>query len=521
MAVVYKGRDLLLQRYVAIKVMNESFSHDEEYIHRFNREAKNAASLSHANVVRVYDVGQEQDTHYLVMEFIDGPSLKELIQQRGKIPPEEAVGIALQICEGLAHAHEMQIVHRDIKPHNIMVTLDKQYKVTDFGIARASGETTITQTGSVMGSVHYFSPEQARGGEIGYSSDLYSLGVLLYEMVTGDVPFDGEAAVSIALKHLQEKPPDPRLHHPEIPDVLCNVIFKAMEKDPKDRYASAVEMIDDLRRVLYTLKGNDPLPEVEKSQDHEQSLSEESIEPPHGTVSYPGQQGTASQPQKRGSRSSVKKEPSFFRRLMIRVGISLSILVLVFVIALIGISLLNPSFANEDPDTPPQGGITNQPSSEEQDGIQQEQEEHEQQPSSPVSSLPREEEADPQPEEEEEVYPWWEEMPEYESNETLSNPRVTGKDGEYHVTLKANFDEEHGEESLYYNVVAVDSEGKRHSIVQRQTVPLEQRSQQHVSFVISVPKQKVPDIGGLYAEVYLTEYGKADTIRFPLETNGR
>ena len=188
MAVVYKAMDTALGRHVAVKVMNDSLSHDEDFIRRFDREARAAGSLSHPNVVHVFDVGREGHIHYIVMEYIEGASLMDLIQKKGRIPAEEAAQIAAQVCDGLAHAHGKGIVHRDLKPHNVMCTLDGQYKLADFGISRTTGLSTITKTGFVMGSVHYFSPEQARGNQVSVRSDLYSLGVTLYEMVTRSAP---------------------------------------------------------------------------------------------------------------------------------------------------------------------------------------------------------------------------------------------------------------------------------------------------------------------------------------------
>ncbi|WP_241154435.1 Stk1 family PASTA domain-containing Ser/Thr kinase [Staphylospora marina] len=247
MAVVYKAKDLLLGRYVAIKILSESLSNDSEFIRRFSREAQAAASLSHPNVVNVYDVGRDGYTHYIVMELVEGPTLKQYIQERGPLPPQEAAAIAVQICDGLAHAHDNQIVHRDIKPHNILLGSNGRAKVTDFGIARAASSSTITQTGSVMGSVHYFSPEQARGGVIGEKSDIYSLGIVLYEMLTGEIPFDGDSAISIALKHLQEIPEDPRTLNPSIPEAMARIVLRALEKDPNKRFASAREMMKELQ----------------------------------------------------------------------------------------------------------------------------------------------------------------------------------------------------------------------------------------------------------------------------------
>ena len=250
MAVVYKAVDSLLHRHVAIKVLSESLSNNSEFIRRFDREAQAAASLSHPNVVNVYDVGRDGYTHYIVMELVDGPTLKQYIQEKGPLPVEEAVQIAIQICDGLAHAHENQIVHRDIKPHNILIGSNGRVKVTDFGIARAATSSTITQTGSVMGSVHYFSPEQARGGVVGEKSDIYSLGIVLYEMLTGELPFDGDSAISIALKHLQEKVTDPREINPNIPENIVRIVMRALEKDPEMRYTSAKAMMQDLNYAI-------------------------------------------------------------------------------------------------------------------------------------------------------------------------------------------------------------------------------------------------------------------------------
>ncbi|MFC4548053.1 Stk1 family PASTA domain-containing Ser/Thr kinase [Paenactinomyces guangxiensis] len=258
MAVVYKAKDLLLNRYVAIKVLSESLSNDSEFIRRFSREAQAAASLSHPNVVNVYDVGRDGYTHYIVMELVEGPTLKQYIQERGPLPVEEAANIAVQICDGLAHAHENQIVHRDIKPHNILLGASGRAKVTDFGIARAASSSTITQTGSVMGSVHYFSPEQARGGVIGEKSDIYSLGIVFYEMLTGQLPFDGDSAISIALKHLQEPVEDPRNLNPDIPDNVAQIILRALDKDPAMRYTSARAMMQDISYAVQIDRRTEP-----------------------------------------------------------------------------------------------------------------------------------------------------------------------------------------------------------------------------------------------------------------------
>ncbi|MFS0915710.1 Stk1 family PASTA domain-containing Ser/Thr kinase [Brevibacillus sp. 179-C 1.1 NHS] len=257
MAIVYKAKDLILNRPVAVKVLRSQFGTDEDFVNRFRREAQAVASLSHPNVVGVYDVGQEGDTHYMVMEYIEGYTLKEVIIQRGALPVEEAVRIAEQICDALDHAHQNQIIHRDIKPHNIMIGKNGRVKVTDFGIARAVTSTTITHTNAMLGSVHYFSPEQARGGITGEKSDIYSLGIVLYEMVTGELPFSGDSPISVALKHLQEPLPEPRQVNPAIPQSVENVILKALVKDPFLRYASASEMLEDLETCLFPERLNE------------------------------------------------------------------------------------------------------------------------------------------------------------------------------------------------------------------------------------------------------------------------
>lgn len=250
MALVYRAQDILLNRNVAIKVLRQQFVHDEEFIRRFRREAQSAASLSHPNVVSVYDVGQEDEIHYIVMEYVEGQNLNEIIKERAPLQVEEAVRIASQIADALDHAHHNQIIHRDIKPHNILIGRNGRVKVTDFGIARAVTSSTITQTGSVVGSVHYFSPEHAKGVQTGEKSDLYSLGIVLYQMLTGRLPFLGESPISVALKHLQEQFDEPRVVNPLIPQSVENIILKSMRKNPVERYQSAKEMLRDLETCL-------------------------------------------------------------------------------------------------------------------------------------------------------------------------------------------------------------------------------------------------------------------------------
>ncbi|NMO94649.1 Stk1 family PASTA domain-containing Ser/Thr kinase [Paenibacillus lemnae] len=267
MALVYKAQDILLNRNVAIKVLRQQFVHDEEFIRRFRREAQSAASLSHPNVVSIYDVGQEDDIHYIVMECIDGNNLNEIIKERAPLQVDEAVRIASQICDALEHAHQNQIIHRDIKPHNILIGRNGRVKVTDFGIARAVTSTTITQTGSVVGSVHYFSPEHAKGVATGEKSDLYSLGIVMYQMLTGRLPFLGESPISVALKHLQEEFEEPREVNPLIPQSVENIILKSMRKNPQERYQSADEMMVDLDTCLLPIRRDEPKLDFEDDED--------------------------------------------------------------------------------------------------------------------------------------------------------------------------------------------------------------------------------------------------------------
>lgn len=257
MALVYKAHDILLNRYVAVKVLRQQYVNDEEFIRRFRREAQSAASLSHPNIVSIYDVGQELEVHYIVMEYVEGVTLNDVIKERAPLQVEEAVHFASQICDALDHAHVNQIIHRDIKPHNILIGKNGRVKVTDFGIARAASASSITQTGSVVGSVHYFSPEHAKGTATGAKSDLYSLGIVLYQMLTAKLPFIGESPISVALKHLQETIVEPRKVNPLIPQSVENIILKAVRKNQEERYQSAKEMQADLETSLTSLRRNE------------------------------------------------------------------------------------------------------------------------------------------------------------------------------------------------------------------------------------------------------------------------
>lgn len=279
MADVYLARDNLLDRPVAVKILHQQFQSDMEFIDKFHREAQAAARLSHPNIVNIYDVGVEGTTHYIVMEYVSGKTLKERIRMEGHLPTAEALQIAENIASALAHAHSTGLVHCDIKPHNILMMKDGTAKVADFGIARAVTESTMTYSGNVVGSVHYFSPEQAKGTMITPKSDVYSLGVVLYEMLTGQLPFNGETPVSIAMQHLQQEPRSVRELDPSIPPVVEAIVFRAMSKDPELRPSSS-ELVTDIRQAEQMLAGgtmmssHDPyatqvLPRVEEMPAHQ------------------------------------------------------------------------------------------------------------------------------------------------------------------------------------------------------------------------------------------------------------
>ena len=257
MATVYKATDLVLKRYVAVKILRDEFTTDEEFIKRFETEAQSAARLVHPNIVSIFDVGVDNGIYYIVMELIKGKTLKEIIvEERGPLPWKWSVNVAIQIASALEMAHKNNIIHRDIKPHNIIITEDGIAKVTDFGIAKAVSNSTITAFGTTIGAVHYFSPEHARGGYTDAKSDLYSFGVVMYEMVTGKVPFDADTPVSVALKHMQEEPVPPIEMNPHLPEAVNKIILKALKKDPMYRYQTATELLEDLRMALKNPSGD-------------------------------------------------------------------------------------------------------------------------------------------------------------------------------------------------------------------------------------------------------------------------
>lgn len=272
MSNVYLAHDMILDRDIAIKILRYDFSNEEELRRRFQREALSTTSLAHPNIVNIFDVGEDGSLHYLVMEYVPGKTLKEYIIDHSPIAPERAVEIMKQLTSALAHAHHNQIVHRDIKPQNILMDKEGNVKISDFGIAMALSATSYTQTNSVLGTVHYLSPEQARGGTANKKSDIYSLGIVMYELLTGKLPFSGESAVSIALKHLQTDTPSLRAIVPDLPQSLENVVMKATAKKMQYRYQSADEMEEDLMTVLAPERLNEPKFKVPEDQDETRAM---------------------------------------------------------------------------------------------------------------------------------------------------------------------------------------------------------------------------------------------------------
>lgn len=320
MAIVYKAKDLLLNRVVTIKVLREQFASDDDFVRRFRREAQSAASLSHPNIVSIYDVGKDGDTEYIVMEYVEGQNLKELIRNYAPLSSEQSINLAMQIAQAIRHAHEHNIIHRDIKPHNILVTADGRLKVTDFGIARAVSAATMTHTGDIVGSVHYLSPEQAKGVQTNEQSDLYSLGIILYELLTGKVPYDGETPIAIALKHLQEQPVPPSKLNPRISQELESIILRAIAKSPEQRYKTAVEMLEDLAHV----QNGQPIRKVDLP--YEEDLESTRI---HKSLSNGVNAALSSQP---NDEESVLKKPKKKRKIWpwVTAGVVLLLLALGF-----------------------------------------------------------------------------------------------------------------------------------------------------------------------------------------------
>ena len=268
MANVYLGYDTILDRNVAIKILRGDLSNDEKFVRRFQREALSASSLAHPNIVEMYDVGEDNGLYYIVMEYIDGKTIKQLLKKRGSLTISEAIDIMLQLTDGMTHAHDSYIIHRDLKPQNVMIKDDGQIKITDFGIAMALNSTQLTQTNSVMGSVHYLPPEQASGKGCTTKSDIYSMGIIFYELLSGSLPFRGDNAVEIALKHMRDPLPSLRDDNSAIPQSIENIIRRATAKNPKNRYDDVKSMHVDLLTALDDERMNEA-PYQYKYPEHE------------------------------------------------------------------------------------------------------------------------------------------------------------------------------------------------------------------------------------------------------------
>lgn len=329
MATVYKATDKVLKRNVAVKILRDEFTTDDEFIKRFEVEAQSAARLTHPNIVSIYDVGVDGNLYYIVMELIQGKTLKEIIvKEKGPLPWKWSINVSIQIASALEMAHRNNIIHRDIKPHNIIITEDGVAKVTDFGIAKAVSNSTITAFGTTIGSVHYFSPEHARGGFTDAKSDLYSLGVVMYEMVTGRVPFDADTPVSVALKHMQEEPVEPIELNPNLPIAVNKIIMRALQKDTTLRYQTASEMLVDLKKSL-----KDPEGDFVEELEYDPTAKTQVID----TNAY--------RDNKQTKNSSGKKDGKFKTFVKTHKGLSIFIgLLLLFVLSLGGTMLvLNPT----------------------------------------------------------------------------------------------------------------------------------------------------------------------------------
>lgn len=331
MANVYLAKDTILSRNVAVKVLRGDLSSDEKFIRRFQREALSVSNLSHPNIVEVYDVGEEDGQYYIVMEYIEGKTLKQLINKRGALTIPEVIDIMTQLTDGLAHAHEAYIIHRDIKPQNIMILDNGEVKITDFGIAVAMNATQLTQTNSVMGTVHYLPPEQANGKSATVKSDIYSLGILMYELLTGSVPFKGDNAVEIALKHMKEKLPSIRKQNPLIPQSIENIILKACAKNPRNRYESVKQMNEDLKHAMENENEKKyvyPYPE----NDLDETKKIPVVEKPKKTIAPPTDEEIEEQelnPNKKGKKNKII------------IVLSIIILALLLIGSIIALSLSN------------------------------------------------------------------------------------------------------------------------------------------------------------------------------------
>lgn len=350
MANVYLGYDTILDRNVAIKVLRGDLSNDEKFVRRFQREALSASSLAHPNIVEMYDVGEDNGLYYIVMEYIEGKTLKQLLKKRGTLTLSEAIDIMLQLTDGMAHAHDSYIIHRDLKPQNIMIKDDGQIKITDFGIAMALNSTQLTQTNSVMGSVHYLPPEQASGKGCTIKSDIYSMGIIFYELLSGSLPFRGDNAVEIALKHMRDPLPSLREENPAIPQSIENIIRKATAKNPKNRYDDARSMHEDLLTALDDDRMDEPVYQY-KYPEHEtentKRIKKQEAPKKDEDDNNDGEKDT--------ERVATKVEDSedFVEKKSNIIIIILSVVFGLLLLVLVVIFFIVPAFSNEKPVTVP------------------------------------------------------------------------------------------------------------------------------------------------------------------------
>ena len=347
MANVYLGYDTILDRNVAIKVLRGDLSNDEKFVRRFQREALSASSLAHPNIVEVYDVGEDNGLYYIVMEYIEGKTLKQLLKKRGTLTLSEAIDIMLQLTDGMAHAHDSYIIHRDLKPQNIMIKDDGQIKITDFGIAMALNSTQLTQTNSVMGSVHYLPPEQASGKGCTIKSDIYSMGIIFYELLSGSLPFRGDNAVEIALKHMRDPLPSLREENPAIPQSIENIIRKATAKNPKNRYEDARSMHEDLLTALDDDRMDEPVYQY-KYPEHETDNTKRIKKLENMEDKKESEDDKTDEVAKKIDEEDLEEKKSN------RVIIILAIVFGVLALALITVFFIVPAFSNEKPVTIPE-----------------------------------------------------------------------------------------------------------------------------------------------------------------------
>ena len=347
MANVYLGYDTILDRNVAIKVLRGDLSNDEKFVRRFQREALSASSLAHPNIVEVYDVGEDNGLYYIVMEYIEGKTLKQLLKKRGTLTLSEAIDIMLQLTDGMAHAHDSYIIHRDLKPQNIMIKDDGQIKITDFGIAMALNSTQLTQTNSVMGSVHYLPPEQASGKGCTIKSDIYSMGIIFYELLSGSLPFRGDNAVEIALKHMRDPLPSLREENPAIPQSIENIIRKATAKNPKNRYEDARSMHEDLLTALDDDRMDEPVYQY-KYPEHETDNTKRIKKLENIEDKKEAEEDKTDEVAKKIDEEDLEEKKSN------RVIIILAIVFGVLALALITVFFIVPAFYNEKPVTIPE-----------------------------------------------------------------------------------------------------------------------------------------------------------------------